>query len=48
MSKKINGIPTIYPCMMQKEDLWRVHAPHDEQPKPPSALRRLVTKLAAR
>ncbi|HSX21825.1 MAG TPA: hypothetical protein VLE97_03520 [Gaiellaceae bacterium] len=48
MPKKESVIPSVYPCMMQKDDLHRVSHPHDEMPRPPSAFRRLVTKLAAR
>jgi hypothetical protein len=47
MAKK-EPAPILYPCMIQKDGIWRAHEPGDERPKPPSALRRFVTKLSAR
>ena len=40
--------PILYPCMIQKDEMWRAYEPNDERPTPPSALKRLLTKLAAR
>ena len=45
--KKNEPAAILYPCMIQKDGISRVYEPGDERPKPPSALRRFVTKLAA-
>jgi len=46
--KKNEPAAILYPCMIQKDGIWRAYEPGDERPKPPSAFRRLVTKLGAR
>ena len=46
MAKSGDTVPPVYPCMMQKDGLRRVHSPHDDYPIPKShRLRRAITKV---
>jgi hypothetical protein len=40
-----DGVPSHYPCLMQKDGLRRVHEPRDERPVTPSPLRQAFTRL---
>jgi hypothetical protein len=48
MGKSSNEGPSGYPCMMQQNDLRRVHHPHDEYPiTRPHRFRRAIMKLVS-